>query len=94
MGQFSVAPETLMAVSGQVTSTAADIAGTLQNLRGTVSPLQSEWTGQAQAQFQQLWEQWETSARSLNEALDGIARLVGQAGQKYGETDAAIASSF
>lgn len=93
-GLIRVTPEQLQQVSGQLTSGASSIEATNSQLRSQVAPLGSDWAGQAQARFQQLWEQWERSARQLNEALNGIAQLTNQAGAAYADNEAAVASSF
>jgi WXG100 family type VII secretion target len=50
--------------------------------------------GLAQARFQELWAQWQHSARELNEALNGISQLMGQASTNYADAEQAIAASF
>jgi WXG100 family type VII secretion target len=59
-----------------------------------VSPLQADWVGQAQQQFESLWLEWQNSARDLHEALTGIATLTQQAGARYESNEQGIATSF
>jgi WXG100 family type VII secretion target len=94
MSGIKVTPDQLRAVSGQLASGAANIEGTLGQLTGTVAPLGSDWAGVAQARFQELWNQWQKSAKTLNEALIGMSRLMQQAGQAYQSTEDAVARAF
>ena len=94
MTGIQVTPEQLAGVSQQLTSGAANIDNILAQLRNQVSPLQDSWKGMAQAKFEQLWTEWQTSAKQLHEALTGIATLTSQASQTYAETEQRIASTF
>ncbi len=95
MAGIKVTPEQLQTLSGNVSRGSADIDATLASLRSQIAPLVGgDWAGQASAQFNALWEQWQTNARGLNEALQGIAALLGQAGASYAQAEQQIASSF
>jgi 6 kDa early secretory antigenic target len=94
MSNILVTPEQLQAVATQLQAGAANIESTLAQLEGQVAPLQSEWQGQAQARFQELWAEWHRSSRGIQEALHGISQLTQQAGANYEQTEQGIASSF
>lgn len=94
MSGIKVTPEQLSTLSGRVRSGAGGIDGELHSLASSLAPLGSDWAGQAQAQFQGLWEQWRTSARGLNEALLAISALLSNAGEAYQSAEDAVASSF
>ena len=95
MTGIKVTPEQLQGLSGNVAKGAGDIDATLGSLRGQIAPLVGgDWAGQASAQFNGLWEQWQQSARGLNEALAGISRLLAQAGTSYAQAEQQIAASF
>jgi len=94
MAGITVTPEMLADISGQLRSGSAQVQDILRQLAGMVSPLQSEWKGNAQAQFEHLWDQWQRDAAGLHEALDGIAQLTSRAAQSYSDTETSIASSF
>jgi WXG100 family type VII secretion target len=89
-----VTPEQLNSVAGQLNAGASSIDGTLAQLRGNVAPLGSDWAGTAQARFQSLWEQWQSSSRALHQALVDIGQLMNQAGAAYDSNEQQIASSF
>ena len=94
MPNILVTPEQLQSVSAQLNSGAASIQQTLSQLHAQVAPLQSEWRGQAQVQFERLWAEWHRSAAGIQEALNGISRLTASAAANYAETESAIARSF
>ena len=94
MAAISVTPEQLQQISAQLTSGASEVESILQQLAGYVSPLQGDWVGQAQARFEGLWTEWQTSARNLHEALTGIAQLTQQAGTAYETNEQNIAATF
>ena len=91
---ITVTPEQLQQISAQLTSGASEVESILSQLANAVSPLQSEWVGAAQAQFEGLWTQWQRDATGLHQALEGVARLTAQASQSYESTEQSIASSF
>lgn len=94
MTAISVTPEQLQQISAQLTSGAADVESTLSQLAGYVAPLQGDWVGQASGRFESLWQEWQTSARNLHEALTGIAQLTRQAGSAYESNEQNIAATF
>lgn len=90
-----VTPEQLQALSAHVGGGSADIDMTLARLRASIEPLAAgEWAGNAAAEFQGLWSQWQNAARDLTEALLGISRLLSRAGDAYADAEASIAASF
>lgn len=94
MAAISVTPEQLQQISAQLSNGAGEVESILSQLAGYVSPLQSEWVGQAQARFEALWTEWQNSARGLHEALTGIAQLTQQAGSAYETNEQNIAATF
>ena len=92
---FRVTPQQLTSMGSTCNRTAADVRGQHTVLKGQLSPLfGTEWSGTAAAQFTELYEQFNTNALGMTEALDGIGRLLAQAGQSYASVEQQIASSF
>ncbi len=94
MTNILVTPEQLQSVSSQLNAGAANIESQLSQLAAQVAPLQSEWRGVAQAQFEALWAEWQHSAAGIQHALHGISQLTASAGANYADTEQAIAASF
>jgi WXG100 family type VII secretion target len=94
MAAIQVTPEQLEQIAGQLSSGAGEVESILGTLAAYVAPLQGEWVGQAQQQFEALWSEWQTSARGLHEALTGIVTLTRQAGARYLSNEEGIAATF
>jgi WXG100 family type VII secretion target len=94
MAGIRVTPEQLQGMSGRVSGSASSIEGELSGLAGALAPLGADWAGLASQRFEQLWAEWQRSARGLHEALTGISTLLNQAGAHYAEAEHAIAGSF
>jgi WXG100 family type VII secretion target len=94
MGNILVTPEQLQQVSSQLNAGAATIESTLAQLAAQVAPLQAEWRGVAQAQFESLWSEWQRSAAGIQHALHGVSQLTAAAGANYADTEQSIAQSF
>lgn len=93
-GGIKVTPEQLASVSMRVHGGADKVQGILGELSSAVAPLGSDWAGVAQTRFQSLWDEWQRSAKSLHQALEGISTLTNQASTSYAQAEQAIAQSF
>jgi WXG100 family type VII secretion target len=92
---IKVTPEQLQTLSHQVSVGSGEIDQQLGSLQNVVAPLVGgDWAGQAQAQFNSLWDEWHRSATSLKQALDGISQLMTNAGTAYAQAEQSIASTF
>jgi len=95
MTGIKVTPEQLSQLSGNVARGSGDIDGILSSLHSQVAPLAGgDWAGQASAQFNAMFEQWQRSARDLNSALHGISTLLANAGSSYAQAEQQIAATF
>jgi WXG100 family type VII secretion target len=93
-GSFRVTPEQLNALAARLVGGAAEIDEIDQALRRAVAPVRAEWDGEASGRFEALWDQWAASARMLQEALEGVSRLLDSAGTNYAGTEADITSGL
>src|SRR5690348_6838184 len=74
MAMIKVTSEDLANASAQLSSGSQEIDSHLTAMRNLVQSLVgSDWQGMASSSFEQLYAQWNTSAASLREALDGIS---------------------
>jgi WXG100 family type VII secretion target len=95
MSGLKVTPSQLAALGGAVARVSSDVRGSHASLRSQLSPLfGAEWSGAAAAQFTGLYEQFDTHARGMSDALDGIGQLLGRAGIAYADVEQQIAASF
>jgi WXG100 family type VII secretion target len=95
MALIKVTSEDLATVSAQLNSGSEEIDSQLARMRGLVQSLvASDWQGAASSAFDSLYQQWNTSAANLREALDGISRLVANAATAYTNTEQQIQQSM
>lgn len=95
MSGLKVTPSQLEALGGSVARVSSDVRGQHQTLRGQLAPLfGAEWSGTAAAQFTTLYEQFDTHAKGMSDALDGIGQLLARAGASYAQVEQQIAASF
>lgn len=91
---IKVTPEQLTSLAGRVNGGAGNIDGELGGLKTALAPLGIDWAGAASGRFLALYEEWNTAARQLQQALLGISQLLGQAGESYAAAEQQIAASF
>jgi len=95
MASIKVTSEDLANASMQLSSGSQEIDSQLNAMRNLVSSLVgSDWQGMASSSFEQLYEQWNTSAANLREALDGISGLLAKAASSYASTEQQIQQSM
>ncbi|MEQ1785438.1 MAG: WXG100 family type VII secretion target [Acidimicrobiales bacterium] len=90
MATVKVTSEQLVALSSSLSSGSQSVQSQLDSMRKQLEPLVTDWEGAASATFQQLWQDWQTSARTLKESLDGIAQLLSKAGQTYQQAEDSV----
>jgi WXG100 family type VII secretion target len=86
-GNIRVTPEQLDGVAAQLNSGASNIDSLLQSLANQVSPLGADWAGNAQASFEQMWNQWQRDGQGLHQSLTGIAKMMQQAAEAFRGAD-------
>ena len=95
MSLIKVTSEELEHLSTNVTTGSHNIHDQLQRLQSEIlGVVGGDWEGVASNRFQALWDEWHRSAAGLKDALDGIARLLAQAGNHYHETEMTIRNSM
>jgi WXG100 family type VII secretion target len=92
---IKVTSEDLANTAAQLSRGSQEIDAQLASMRNLVQSLvASDWQGAASSAFDGLYQQWNTSAASLREALDGISRLVANAATAYANTEQQIQQSM
>jgi WXG100 family type VII secretion target len=93
-GPIGVTPENLQLLSEEILEGAASIEDLLGELEARVRPLISTWQGSGSDSFDSLWQQWQTGASHIHQALAAISELLGKAAVAYAEADRSIADAF
>ena len=95
MSLIKVTSEELHTLSANVQTGSTSIQDQLGRMQSQVlGVVGGEWQGAASSQFNTLWDEWQRSAAGLKDALDGISRLLNNAGTQYQSTEDAIRSSM
>jgi WXG100 family type VII secretion target len=95
MSSLKVTPAQLEALSAAVHRRCADVRSEHHALRAQLSPLfGADWVGTASARFAALYDDFDSHARGLADALDGIGAVLGRAGVSYADMEQQIAASF
>lgn len=94
-GGLKVSPQQLTTLGATCSRTSTEVHGQHVSLKAQLAPLfGADWSGVAATQFATLYEQFNKSAEGVSVALDGIGRLLGQAGSSYATVEQQIMSSF
>lgn len=86
---------TLQAMAGQCRSAAADSQSRTSALSTRInSDVTAGWEAQSAQAFLALYQQWQSAAHGVEDALTAIGSLLQQTATTVTETDAAISRGF
>jgi WXG100 family type VII secretion target len=95
MTLIKVTAEDLQTLSSQVNAGSASIQEQLSQLQAQVmGVVGGDWMGVASGAFNEKYEEWNTSAAGLRDALDGIGVLLARAATTYQSTEDQIRASM
>jgi WXG100 family type VII secretion target len=95
MSLIKVTSEDLANASAQLNSGSQEIDAQLGSMHSLVQELvASDWQGAASSSFESLYQEWNTSAANLRQALEGISRLLSNAASAYASTEQQIQQSM
>lgn len=87
---FAVSTDRLASSSTDTHRISEDVEGSVAAMMARLVSLQDEWTGSASGAFQDLIAEWRVTQRQVKDALDHIARVLGEAGETYGSTEESV----
>ena len=94
MAMFTVDSDAVLAQSAAIRGTVDRIQGESQAMLGQLVQLQTTWTGQASAAFQETVERWRATQRQVEEALAAITLALESAGRHYADAEVTNAALF
>jgi WXG100 family type VII secretion target len=95
MSLIRVTSEDLASAAAQLSTGSQEIDTQLTGMHNLVESLvSSDWQGAASSSFESLYQQWNTSAANLRQALDGISKLLANAATAYANTEQQIQQSM
>jgi WXG100 family type VII secretion target len=71
-----------------------DIDDRMNRLEGDLAPLQSDWSGNAQASYNQAKTKWDTAIAEMMQLLGQVGNTVGDSNVRYHAADMRGAHSF
>lgn len=80
--------------SSEIMGAVGTTASLLEEGKGSLTVLQSIWTGQSQDAYTQVQMRWDNTSNELNSALQNLAHTISEAGQTMGQTEAGVAGMF
>ena len=93
MAKLAVQSEDLRTQSAAVKSGAADVNDVLGRLTAQIADLAARWEGGASQAFQARWQDWQTGAQSVQQAMDAMGIFLEQAAGAYEETEETLRSA-
>lgn len=91
MVEIRVSPERLRSVASQLDGNRQEVDTLLQNMITTVNNLQGEWTGLAQVDYANLFnEQVPQTRNQLNDILENLSRELRRIADTFEETDRGV----
>ena len=81
-------------VASDVKNAATETAETFERLRTRLGDLADSFRGDSAMAFDERYEEWAASARSLIEALDGLGQFLDNAATTIEEADLQIAAQL
>lgn len=94
MQSMSVRPEQVRGLSAEIRNGANGIQETLSELESKINTLRSQWSGEAQASYDESQRRWNTSLSELQQLLDQIATRTNDIADSYVNTDGQAAKRF
>lgn len=94
MAGFGTTPEEMQRAALQVQQVNEQVQARLAQLRNQLAPLAGAWKGEAATAFQGLMVRWDTDARQLNQALQGIGEAIQVSGRGYLQAEEAHKQSM
>ncbi len=89
-----VDPAVMAGVAESLSGAAQFLQKRLDELDGQVSEMLGGWQGRAGSAYSATWQRWHQGAAEVELALSILARLIGQAGVDYGDTETRSAQAL
>lgn len=86
-GGYGTTPEEMARAGRRALRVDEQIQADLATLRSQVAAIGGGWRGAAATSFNGLMQQWDTSARKLSGALQGIGGSIVASGRSYEQTE-------
>lgn len=93
-GAYGVTPEDVQTAGSFVQQKSEEIEQILGVVRSRVDALQAIWSGLAHENMQAQYQEWDSGARQLQDALTGISQKLQSAANIYAEVEQKVSTTF
>lgn len=87
MAKIGVQSEDLRQLSTTVRTGSGEVNDLLSRMTGQLQQLASTWEGAASEAFQTRWQDWQTGATQVQQAMEAMGVFLEQAAQSYETTE-------
>lgn len=81
-------------LAGEMSNAATDATDRFESMRGRLNTLADSFRGQAATAFDSRYNEWDTGARQVVEALQGLSEWLNQAAETIEGVDTDLASGL
>lgn len=90
MAKVAVQSEELHTQAAAVKSGSADVSAILSRLTSQITSLAGLWEGSASQAFQARWQEWQSGAQNVQQAMEHMGMFLDQAGDAYEQNEEAL----
>lgn len=93
MARITVTSEELHQQATRVATGANEVDAILTRLTGEIQNLAASWEGAASQAFQTRWQEWQTGAQQVRQAMEGMGQFLAEAARAYEDTEEQLRSA-
>lgn len=94
MSEILLRAEDARSAADAVVTAASDAHDQFNTLKSTLAPLADSFKGKTATAWDSKYTDWDTSAKELMEALDGLGKFLNSAADAIEETDNSLAGQL
>lgn len=93
-GRLNVDTQVLSSACESLSAAAEHLLSELKSLDGTVTEMNTRWTGSSGGAYRDVWQQWHRGAAEVEQGLAVMSQLLGRAAQAYTEHERSAAAEL
>ena len=94
MSEILLRAEDARSAASDVTAAAQDAQDQFRSLKSKLAPLADSFRGKTATAWDGKYDEWDSSAKELMDALDGLGKFLNSAADAIEETDSKLASQL
>jgi len=93
-GEILLRAEEARSAADAVRDAATNAQDSFNSLKGRLAPLADDFKGRTADKWDEKYTEWDTSAKDLMDALDGLGQFLSQAADAIEQTDSDLAGQL